>query len=40
LNKALRPDLKKSVEDVNDIASSIEKHSIIIRRADAKELFN
>ena len=39
LNKALRPDLAESVEDVNDIVSSIEKHSVIIRRTDAKEFF-
>ncbi len=39
LNKALRPELAESVEDVNEIVSSIEKHSTIIRRADAKEFF-
>jgi hypothetical protein len=39
LNKALKPDLAESVEDVNDISRSIEKHSTIIRRADAKEFF-
>ena len=39
LNKALRPDLAKSVESVNDIVSAIEKYSVKISRTDAKEFF-
>ncbi|MEN8142882.1 MAG: NF038143 family protein [Thermodesulfobacteriota bacterium] len=39
LNKALKPDLDESVEDAKDIVSAIEKHSVLIRRTGAKELF-
>ena len=39
LNKALRPGLEESSEDVADVVVSIERYSEKIRRADAKEVF-
>lgn len=39
LNKALRPELEKSTEDVADVVGCIERYSEKLRLADAKEFF-
>jgi hypothetical protein len=40
LNNALRPEFKKSSEEVSDVISSIERCSEKIRMSDARELFS
>lgn len=39
LNAALRPHVKKKVEDIDDLIAAIESHSAALRRAHAQAVF-